>query len=260
VTTEEEHVTGVILAAGAGTRLNGSDVVRPKCLASFGGMPLIELQMRALRSCGIHDIVVVVGFEADRVRRATGRDVRFVENATFAETNSLYSLWLTRTFLGGGFIVMNCDVLFHPAMLFDLLSARHDDALLVSYPQPGEPVFGDEEMKVCVRRGRVVDIRKDLPEADTDGENVGIVKFSARGAARVVTLMDTLVRAGSARDWAPRAFREFAREDALYAVGTRGLPWTEIDTPEDYQRATQHVFPAIEGAVHELVPALRWGA
>jgi choline kinase len=95
----------------------------------------------------------------------------------------------------------------------------------------------------------VADIRKDLPASETDGENVGIVKFSARGASRLVTIMDRIVGSGSLCDWAPRAFGEFAREEALYAVGTRGFPWTEIDTPEDYQRALREVFPAIEEPV-----------
>ena len=30
-------------------------------------------------------------------------------------------------------------------------------------------------------------------------------------------------------------------------VGTRGFPWTEIDFPEDYERAVREVLPAIEG-------------
>ncbi len=251
---------GVILAAGAGSRLHGSDVVRPKCLAPFGGTQLIELQLRALRACGIDEIVVVVGFERDRVRRACGPGICFVENRDFAETNSLYSLWLARPLLEAGFVVMNCDVLFHPAMLADLVTARHENALLVSYPQAGEPALGEEEMKVCVRRGRVADIRKDLPARRTDGENVGIVKFSAAGAGRLVEVMDCIVRAGSVRDWAPRAFGEFAREDALYAVGTRGLPWTEIDTPADYAHAVRTVFPALHDALDDVAPALRWGA
>ena len=253
-------MTGVILAAGAGTRLSGSDIVRPKCLAPFGATPLIDLQMRALRSCGIEDIVVVVGFEADRVRRTCGPRVRFIENTRYADTNSLYSLWLARQHCRDGFVVVNCDVLFHPTMLADLVNARHEDALLISYPVAGDAAFTDEEMKVCVRRGRVVDIRKDLPEADTDGENVGIVKFGARGASRLLDLMDRLVASGGTRDWAPRAFREFAREEALFAIGTRGLPWTEIDTPEDYRRAAGTVFPAISDAVQDLAPPLLRGA
>lgn len=253
---------GVILAAGSGTRLLGSDVIRPKCLAPFDGRPLIELQMESLRACGIDEIAVVVGFEADRVRRGCGPTVRFIENATYATTNSLYSLWMARGLLMDGFVVMNCDVLFHSAMLRDLLTARYDDALLVSYPDVSEGPFGDEEMKVQVRRGRVADIRKDLPPDRTDGENVGIAKFSAEGAARLVAIMDRIVAAGSVRDWAPRAFGEFARQQALYAIGTRGLPWTEIDTADDYQHAVRNVYPAIavDSALVSTPHTLRRGA
>lgn len=250
----------VILAAGAGTRLSGSDVVRPKCLAPFGRAPLIELQLRALRSCGIDDVTVVLGFEGDRVRRSAGPGLKFVENPEFDATNSLYSLWLARAVLTDGFVVLNCDVLFDPTLLYDLLTARHENALLVSYADTTAPAFTEEEMKVCVRQGRVVDIRKDLPPEYTDGENVGIAKFSASGAERLVPIIEALVASGGKRDWAPRAFREFAQREALWAVGTRGLPWTEIDTPEDYAHAVRHVFPAIQQAADALAPALRRGA
>lgn len=251
------HVTGVILAAGSGTRLTGSAVERPKCLAPFGGTTLLELQLRTLRSCGIADVVVVVGFEAERVRRSCGPQVRFIENTRFATTNSLYSLWLARQVLRTGFVVLNCDVLFHPALLDDLLAARHDAALLISYPEAGQPPFTDEEMKVAVRRGRVVDMSKHLPPEQTDGENVGIVKFGPLSAPRLISILDAIVESGQVRDWAPRAFATFARELPLYAIGTRGLPWTEIDTPEDYNRAVSEIFPATIDAFDELGVPMR---
>ena len=103
-------------------------------------------------------------------------------------------------------------------MLSDLLTARHDDALLVAYPEPGQPPFTDEEMKVCVRRGRVADMRKDLPAGETDGENVGIVKFSASSVGRLISHLDRNVELRGRRDWAPRAFADFAGEQPLYAV------------------------------------------
>ena len=56
---------------------------------------------------------------------------------------------------------MNCDVLFHPQLLDDLVTAQHEDALLIAYQEDDAP-FGDEEMKVKVRRGRVVDISKTM--------------------------------------------------------------------------------------------------
>jgi L-glutamine-phosphate cytidylyltransferase len=242
---------GVILAAGAGTRFNGA--VHPKCLAKFGERTLISIQLSALRACGITDITVVVGFEADSVRLACGPHVRFIENARFRETNSLYSLWLARPMLRDGFVVMNCDVLFHPAMLVDLLTAHHQNALLVAYPEWGSPEMGDEEMKVCVRRGVVVDIDKTLSRRRTDGENVGIAKFSPDGAGRLVSAMHELIEANQLSSWAPRAFKEFARDTPLYAIGTRGLPWTEIDTTDDYRHSVEHVYPAIRHALDRSI-------
>jgi choline kinase len=236
----------IILAAGNGSRLNGIGGNAPKCLLQLGSQTLIERQIHALRRAGIDEITVVVGCQADRVRRACGHRVSYVENARYAQTNSLYSLWMARPLLLGGFVVLNCDVLFHFDLLDDLLGARSDNALLVDYRTAGQPPFGDEEMKVKVRRGCVVDMSKDMDPAEADAENLGMVKFGADGAATLAAIMDRLIADGGARSWAPRAFAEFARVGSLHAIGTRGLPWIEIDFPEDYERAVRDVLPAID--------------
>ena len=237
---------GIILAAGKGSRLNGSSGESPKCLVKLGGTTLVERQIAALRASGIDEIVVVTGCQAERVRRTCGHGITYVENQRYAETNSLYSLWLARPLLFEGFVVLNCDVLFHPVLLDDLLSARHDDALLLAYRQPDDAPFSDEEMKVTVRCGRVTAMSKDMAPAEADGENLGIVKFGPHGAAHLVGIMNRRVGEGRLRDWAPHAFAEFAQERPLYAIGTRGLPWIEIDFPDDYARAAATVLPAIE--------------
>jgi len=237
---------GVILAAGRGSRLNGVANESPKCLVEAGGITLVERQIRALRRAGIDDITVVVGCQADRVRRACGHGVTYVENPQYAQTNSMYSLWLARPLLYGGFVVLNCDVLFHPVLLDDLLTAQHGNALLLAYREADQPLFGDEEMKVKVRCGRVTEMSKTMDPAEADGENLGIVKFSSEGAAALVDIMDRLIDAGGLRDWAPRAFAEFAKTHPLHAIGTRGLPWIEIDFPEDYERAVRDVLPLID--------------
>jgi L-glutamine-phosphate cytidylyltransferase len=237
---------GVILAAGKGSRLNGNSPESPKCLTQLGDETLIERQIRLLRGAGIDDLVIVVGCQADRVRRACGHGITYVENVRYAQTNSLYSLWMARPLLFQGFVVLNCDVLFHPALLTDLLSSRHENALLLGYREASEPPYGDEEMKVKVRDGRVVDMSKEMDPAEADGENLGVVKFGARGAAALVEIMDGLVSQGRLRDWAPRAFAAFAQQHPLHAIGTRGLPWIEIDFPDDYRRAVREVLPLIE--------------
>ena len=241
----------VILAAGRGGRLCGVVGERPKCLARVGDCTLIERQIRSLHASGVQDIAVVVGHGAGDVQRFCGPAVDVVHNSRYASTNSLYSLWLARPLLTNGFVVMNCDVLFHPQLLADLLTARHENALMVSFD---DGPLGDEEMKVKMRCGRVVEISKTLDASQADAENVGLVKFGASGARRLVELLDQRVAAGGLRDWAPRAFGDFAAEHALYAIGTRGFPWTEIDFPEDYERAVNDILPAIEGRTVVRLP------
>jgi len=232
----------IILAAGKGSRLDQSGET-VKCLLKFGSLTLIELQCKYLRECGINEISVVVGFEAERVRRTCGSEVEYIDNPIFVKTNSLYSLWLARHCFSDGFVVINSDVLFHPQLLWDLLTARREDALLVSYRE--EIGYGDEEMKVKVRGGRVLDISKDMDPAEADGENVGIVKFGASGATLLQEQMAPLVEDGALRSWAPRAFLEFAKRRPLHVIGTRGFPWIEIDFPQDYRRAQDEIFPQI---------------
>jgi choline kinase len=241
---------GIILAAGRGARLNGGNNEMPKCLVTLGGETLLSRNVRLLRNAGIDEVVVVIGCAADTVRR-TCSGVTFVENARFAQTNSLYSLWLARPLLTEGFVVMNCDVLVHPQLVGDLLSARHEDALLLAY-RDEDTEYGDEEMKVRVRCGRVVDISKTMDPNEADGENLGIVKFGAEGARLLVDEMDALVAAGNHKAWVPRAFKAFAERRPLHAIGTRGFPWTEIDFPEDYRRAVEVVLPQIERELSAL--------
>jgi L-glutamine-phosphate cytidylyltransferase len=248
---------GIILAAGKGSRLNGTIGDKPKCLLRVGGRTLVERQIEALRSVGIDDIAIVVGCQADLVRRTCGSRITYVENVKFTQTNSLYSLWMARPLLYDGFVVMNCDVLFHPRMLSDLVTSRHEDALLIAYQEDDTEPFGDEEMKIRVRRGRVRDISKTLSPDDADGENVGVVKFGRDGARLLSGLLEQRVAAGGLRDWAPRAFADFACLRPLHAVGTRGYPWTEIDFPEDYEHAVRDILPAIEGDDVALAGDLR---
>src|ERR1051325_634940 len=96
----------IILAAGKGTRLDGA-AVKPKCLVEIGGITLLRRQIETLRSHNFKKIVVVIGFAPDSIREECGKEITFVENIQFAETSSLYSLWLAREHLTDGFVVLN---------------------------------------------------------------------------------------------------------------------------------------------------------
>ena len=67
----------VVLAAGKGTRLKAD---LPKVLCEANGRPLIDWVLDALEAAGVQQFLVVVGYEADRVKKALqDRDgVKFV--------------------------------------------------------------------------------------------------------------------------------------------------------------------------------------
>jgi len=238
---------GIILTAGRGDRLKPVTGDRPKCLATVGGCTILERQLRALRACGVSRIAVITGYRSEDVRRMSGPAIEFVHNPRYAVTNSLYSLWLARDLLGDGFVVLNCDVVFHRQLLADLLTARYEDALLMAFRGRDE-LYSDEEMKLRVRNGRVIEISKTLLEDDADGESIGIAKFGPAGAALLVEEMDRLIAAGAIKDWAPAAFAAFCRRRPLHVVDHRGLPWIEIDSPNDYWRACTHIAPMLDDA------------
>jgi choline kinase len=240
----------VILGAGRGGRLRGAAGDRPKCLARVGAKTLIERQVQMLRGCGIGEIAVVAGYRAADVRSVCA-GVEIVHNTRYATTNSLYSLWLARHLLMDGFVVLNGDVLFHPQLLEDLLTARYPDALLMAARQDVDG-YSDEEMKVRVRRGCVVEIDKTIAPEHADGENIGVAKFGPGGAAVLVEAVNQIVAGGGVREWLPRAFADFCHRRPLHVVESRGYPWIEIDFPEDYWRACSEVLPAIDAA-----PAVR---
>jgi choline kinase len=236
------NMKAVILAAGNGTRLSAT---RAKCLLPVGETSLLQRQLHALRHCGVRQAVVVVGYQQDQVRAACDGGVRFVENPWYRETNSLYSLWLAREHLTDGFLVLNSDVLFHHAMLADLVRSQHEAALLMAYRTASGASLGAEEMKVKVSGTRVTDISKEIDPAEADGESVGIAKFGPAQARHLIRCMRRLIENGGSREWAPRAFQEFARDYPLHVVGTGDHPWIEIDFPEDYDRAIHQVAPLL---------------
>jgi choline kinase len=233
--------TAIILAAGRGHRLGALTEREPKCFLSVGPRTLLEHQHEALSAHGVDRVVVVVGYHAEVIRARLNGRATLVMNSRHASTNSLYSLWLAREFARDGFVLLNADVLFDPEILTRLLDCPHPEALAVERRSS----FTAEEMKVELEGNRIVSMSKSLEPHRAHAENLGVLKFSARGAGVLFDKMEELLAAGGERQFCPYAFSAIAAEHPLHAVAVDGLPWIEIDFVEDLCRARQEVWPAI---------------
>ena len=165
----------VILAAGRGIRFRPNG--KPKCLLEVGGETLLERQLRSLEHLGVRDICVVVGYRKEEVLSVVGSRCEIVVNDRYAETNSLYSLWLARNWVYDALVLLNGDVMAHPEVYRRVL-AIDESALAYDSSSGGD----DEHMKVSLRGSLVRAMSKRLPDGETDGENVGILQFDRNAA------------------------------------------------------------------------------
>jgi choline kinase len=234
----------VILAAGESRRLLELTRDIPKCLLEVGGKSLLEHQVEALREAGVDGITVVTGHAEKPLRDVGGPSLDYLRNAEYATTNSIYSLWLARDAAAGGFVLMNGDVLFDPRLLRRLLSDPREDVLTYD----PESILEEEEMKLRLEGNRVAEMSKDLDADRAHGENVGLLKFGAEGTEALMTELEDIIAGGTVKTWAPFAFDRLCRKRPLHALSTDGLPWIEIDFPEDLERARRVVWPVIEAA------------
>ncbi|MFH1573954.1 MAG: phosphocholine cytidylyltransferase family protein [Acidobacteriota bacterium] len=232
----------VILAAGAGTRLNPLTNGCPKCLVDVGGRLLIDYQLEALSKAGVEDIALVVGFEAEQIRRYCGTQVRYIDNPDYATTNSIYSLHLAAAEFDTDTFLFNCDIIFHAEMLTRMLDSGHPNVVAVDSQAERVP----REMNVSFdMEGRVSAISKELDPARAQGVSVQLVKFDACGADQVRQEVARLVAQQRRDVFPPSAYGILIQAGSLYAVDAGDLAWGEIDSLEDYARVVHQVQPCL---------------
>ena len=232
----------LILAAGAGTRLRHLTEKRPKCLVPIGGRPLIDHQLQALKDAGVDDIVVVVGFEAEQVRRHCPQGVTFVVNEQWATTNSIYSLYQAAEWIEGRMLLFNCDILFDRRLLSRLVEG---EGSTIAVDSRAPRLAG--EINVSVDDGGVVRaIGKHLDPAVTNAVSVQLAAFDATGSQLMRTELERLVDDDVKDAFPTSAYKPLIDAGGLRAVEAGDLPWAEIDSVADYDRAEEEVAPRLD--------------
>jgi len=243
----------IILAAGRGSRLaEHNPDGHPKCLMEFGGRSLLARHMDLLYRLGLRRADLVVGYEADRIIEHVATlpsrpDVAYHFNPRY-EQGSVISLWAAADTLRSGepVLVMDADVLYHPGILQRLIETRIENCYLLDR----DFLPGDEPVKIALRDGVMVEFRKRLaPDLryDSLGESVGFFRFGPGCAAAIADQCARYDAEGLADAPHEEALRDvlLAQPEAFGFEDVSGLPWIEIDFPEDVVRAAGDVLPAI---------------
>ena len=240
-------MTAIVLAAGVGKRLHAASGGKPKCLIEIGGRSLLARLLAGLATAGVRDAVVVTGFGAAAVEAAvaalaTGIRIRCLLNPRYTE-GAILSLFAARDVLrAGAVLVMDADVLCAQTMLDRLVRSPHSNCFLLD----GSVASTGEEQMLLVRGGRVRDIvRGGAPGWELQGESVGFLKLSAEAAMLLETLLARRVAAGHTSIEHEEVYPDLLARVDVGFERIDGLPWTEIDFPEDVVRAERDILPRL---------------
>ena len=234
--------TGIILAAGRGTRLGPLTDTLPKCLIPvLANKPILSYQLSALGKINIEKIIIVVGYRAAQIREHArsffpNLPVVFIENKRYLETNTFYSLALAAETLPKEQTVlqMNGDVVFDPKILEDLM----DSGMTESYVAALMGTCQEEEIKISLAQdGSVQNLNKKIDPNKAVGEGVGINKFSSLFWKK---MQNELLQNKNlySQDYFERGIEKVIRNGGKILPFNIGrLEAVEVDFPADLQRA-----------------------
>jgi choline kinase len=243
----------IILAAGVGRRLGKDGQNQPKCLLKFNGKSLLERHLNYLHDCQIDELVIAVGYESQKIQeeiKALGAEnwVSTVYNPDYTK-GSVISLWAVRQHLAAGddILLMDADVLCDRNIIERLVKTNTPNCFLLD--RDFEP--GDEPVKLCVRDNYLVEFCKQLAPGltyDFAGESVGFFRFGSAVAQRLATRTEQYVADGRENEPYEEAIRDLLLEtpETFGYEDITGLPWLEIDFPQDIERAQNNILPQIE--------------
>ncbi len=233
--------TALLLAAGAGTRLQPLTDNCPKCLTEVHGIPILGRLVSCLLAQGFSRLVVVVGYHDEQIRdylesHASGLTIHFVDCREYATTNNIYSLWRASKHIREPFVLIESDLIFD-SQLLGLMRIR--DRIAVTGVQSqllGTTVSIDEF-------GRVISFRVG---ADHCGRGLGhktvnVYSLSLATWQEVVRRLDRRIAAGRVHDYYEVVFAELVDEGllTLESVHFDDGRWCEIDTLEDLRTAEE---------------------
>jgi choline kinase len=245
-------MTSIILAAGMGRRLA---LDTPKCLIEIAGVSILKRQIAALRAAGTEHFAIVVGYRQQDVRQHLADDggrFTFVENERFAETNTIYSLFLAREQFGSGFFYANGDVVFDHRLARRLLPSDGSAAMAI---RPGR--CAQEEVKVMIDPScaqsvaegvRITRIGKQLDPSHCFGEFIGVARFGSDLIPHLTEMLDRCVLSeGIVGDHFETAVDRLCSAGHMVApVNVDDLPCGEIDFAADLEYARQELGPHLQ--------------
>lgn len=236
----------IILAAGMGKRLGELTRENTKCMIKVHSQTLIERIIKQLIGVKVSRIILVVGYEGEKVKELLGNSVNgvsiiYVENPIYDRTNNIYSLFLAKKYLvEDQTLLLESDLIFEDAILRKLIENPYPNiAVVAKYKSwmDGTVVTLDEEdniLNFITKKAFCFD------DKDSYYKTVNIYKFSKEfSSTKYVPFLEAYCKALGNNEYYEQVLRVISLLDKpdLKAMRIADEKWYEIDDQQDLANA-----------------------
>ena len=129
------NVAAIILAGGEGTRFNqGKPSLKPKVLYKVNGKLMIIYSLDLLKKIGVGEVVIVVGYKGDEIRKALGEKYKYALQENPLGTGDAVSKGLEK--ISGenkNVIVLYGADIYSEETITRVISKQIEDSLIITF-------------------------------------------------------------------------------------------------------------------------------
>ncbi len=256
----------IILAAGMGKRLKDLTQNNTKCMVKVNGITLIERMLRILDKKQLSKIVIVVGYEGQKLidfikTLEIETAIEYIDNPIYDRTNNIYSLALANEYLvKEDTLLFESDLIFEESLVDCLLEDERETLALVDKYES----WMDGTCMVLDEADDIVDFIPgkylNFQERDKYYKTVNIYKFSKHFSANTyVPFLEAYKKAMGVNEYYESVIKLIAMLDTheIKAKRLQNQVWYEIDDVQDLNIA-ESLFPNSDAERYDLIMA-RYG-
>lgn len=235
----------LILASGKGERLRALSKGGVKPLISLLGLTLIERIILTARHLGLNDFLIVVGYQAEKIKKFLGNGSRYkvrisyIYNENWQRGNGI-SLLKAQNKIKEPFILLMSDHIFAPEILENLLkqNLNPDEGILCIDKNLKRIASLKEATKVKLKNNEIIeDIGKNLEEFQA--VDCGIFYLTPA----VFKALESSIQNGD--DSLSAGIRVMAKNGKMRGLDIGDYHWIDIDTPQDYKKAEKMLLKSL---------------
>lgn len=233
----------VILAAGSNSRIANVASGLPKTLLKINDTELLKIILNGLIDINvIEEIIIVIGYKSDLIKKSIkykykGKKISYIYNFNYGETNSMFSLWLTKKYIKNEILIINGDTIFPNTFLNNFIKIKSRSLI---YVDKNYKKLCKEDLKVLINNNDIaIKIGKNISINNNTYGSPAIYIFRKNDLVNFFNIIENdFIKKNKCKYLISKAVNVFASRYELNAYSpSKKYFWIEIDNSKDFNYA-----------------------